>query len=344
MVALGPTVGRATTGAFVDPIDQPASVSALAEKSQIFALARAGGRLVAAGVRGHILVSDDAGKTWRQSAVPVSVDLVGLSFPTAQQGWAVGHGGVVLHTSDGGLNWQRQLAGLDSSRQAEVHYNASALSPLAASALAQEKQLMQVPRGQPFLDVYFENVTEGFAVGTFNRIFRTVDAGKRWTPWMDRVDNPDQLHFSAIRGRGDRVFLTGERGQVWSLDRTSQRFVSVATPYTGTLFGLQIGAPQQLLAFGMRGSLYQSDDDGHRWNKLQAGGSGAGITAAAELPDGRVVLVDQAGEIRVRGAAPASLVKIIPGPRRMPLFAVVAVNASRIVMGGALGLMTFDLP
>lgn len=342
-VGLVAVMAGAQAEKFVDPINQPAVQSVLAKHAPVYALARAGERLIAAGVRGHILVSDDAGKTWRQSMVPVSVDLVGLSFPLAEQGWAVGHGGVVLHSADGGMTWQRQLAGLESARAAEAYYTAATSTPAAASALEQEKQLLSVPRGQPFLDVYFENSEVGFVVGTFNRIFKTEDGGKTWLPWMDRVDNPEQLNFSSIRGRGDRVFLTGEKGKVWKLDRTLQRFVGVSTPYNGTLFGLQIGDENSVLAFGMRGALYRSGDDGAHWERLPVDGSVAGITSSVELPDHRIVLVDQAGEIRLGDHQSKTFLKV-KLPRSMPLYAVTATGKTQVVLGGALGLLSQDLP
>src|SRR4029079_5611384 len=74
-------------------------------------LARAGQRIVAVGQRGHVLYSDDAGKSWKQATVPVSSDLVAVPFPDATHGWAVGHDGVVLHTDDAGVTWTRQLDG-----------------------------------------------------------------------------------------------------------------------------------------------------------------------------------------------------------------------------------------
>ena len=43
--------------------------------------------------------------------MPVSADLTALHFANAQQGWAVGHEGVVLHTPDGGASWTLQLDG-----------------------------------------------------------------------------------------------------------------------------------------------------------------------------------------------------------------------------------------
>lgn len=96
---------------FQQPLDVPARSSPFASSSPLLSVATAGQRLVAAGWRGHIVHSDDQGVTWKHAQVPVSVDLVALSFPTAMQGWAVGHGGVILHTKDGGGTWQRQADG-----------------------------------------------------------------------------------------------------------------------------------------------------------------------------------------------------------------------------------------
>ena len=108
-LVLSQGVARATS--FVDVLDQPARLSALAVRSPLLATARAGDRLVAVGQRGHILYSDDSGKNWLQASVPVSADLNAVSFPTPQQGWAVGSDGVVLHSSDAGQTWTRQLDG-----------------------------------------------------------------------------------------------------------------------------------------------------------------------------------------------------------------------------------------
>src|SRR5688572_31283560 len=94
-----------------DVLDTPAQKSALAPRTLLTGLARAGERVVAVGQRGHALFSDDAGKSWQQAEVPVSSDLVAVQFPTATAGWAVGHDGVVLHSADAGKTWARQLDG-----------------------------------------------------------------------------------------------------------------------------------------------------------------------------------------------------------------------------------------
>src|SRR6187431_1150892 len=81
-LALAATAGAADDKGFRDVLDTPALTSALASRAPLSALARAGeNRLVAAGQRGHILWSDDGGAKWQQATVPLSSDLLALSFP-----------------------------------------------------------------------------------------------------------------------------------------------------------------------------------------------------------------------------------------------------------------------
>ena len=127
-VVLGLLQGVTLAADYVDVLDLPARVSALAINSPLSGMARAGERVIAVGQRGHILFSDDAGKHWQQAAVPVSADLTAVNFPTTTQGWAVGNDGVVLHSSDAGATWQKQLDGRQIGALLVKHYTALASS------------------------------------------------------------------------------------------------------------------------------------------------------------------------------------------------------------------------
>lgn len=326
----------AAVPAFQPPQAQAAMASHLAAGSPILALAKAGERIVAVGLRGHIVLSDDGGKHWKQAASPVSSDLLGVSFPSPKQGWAVGHGGVVLHTTDGGVTWTRQLEGRQASSLAIKHYEAQLAAGAPATPYLKREQSLAVDGTQPFLDVYFESDSVGYVVGTFNRLFRTEDGGKSWTPWMDRTDNPDELHFYAIRGGANGTYLVGEQGMVWRLDAATQRFVSMRTPYKGTLFGLVSDGPGSLLVFGMRGSLLRTTDDGKNWETVKTG-SPAGITSGAVLQDGAIVLVNQAGGIdlsRDHGKTFTALKSAQP----MSYFGVAALGGKQIGLAGSEGV------
>jgi photosystem II stability/assembly factor-like uncharacterized protein len=322
---------------FQNPQDLPAANSELAARSPLLAVTRAGQRIVAVGQRGNVVFSDDGGTTWKQASVPVSSDLVAVSFPSPTHGWAVGQGGVVIHSSDGGTTWTRQLEGKQAAQIALGHYEAQQGSNAAAAQLVErEKRLQEGGGTQPFLDVLFESETTGFVVGAFNRIFRTEDGGKTWTPWMERTENPNELHFYAIRRGGNDIYMTGEQGMVWRLDAATQRFVALPTPYKGTLFGLVVDeGAGSLLVFGMRGSLLRSADGGRSWTQITTA-SPAGITAGETLPDGRIVLANQAGGLELSRDHGKTFVPLKPAAP-MAYFGIAALAKDRVGLVGAQG-------
>lgn len=326
-----------TAWAFTKPQDLPAVISAQAPLSPLLAVAHAGARIVAVGLRGHIVFSDDGGKTWTQAASPVSSDLLAVSFPSPRQGWAVGHGGVVLHSADGGTSWVRQLEGRQASNMAVRHYESQiATNPQLERVLQREKSLAADGGTQALLDVHFDSETTGYVVGTFNRIYRTEDGGKTWAPWMDRTDNPNELHFYTIRSGGGGLYLAGEQGMVWRLDTATQRFLPIPTPYKGTLFGLVAVDADNLLVFGMRGSLFRSGDRGKTWSRV-ATSSAAGMTAGTTLPDGKVLLVNQAGGLELSHDKGQTF-HTVKASRPMSYYGVAPQGQGRVSMVGAEGV------
>ena len=287
-----------TALAYKTPVEVPAMPSKLAAYAPLIGVAKAGKRIVAVGLYGHIVYSDDEGKSWMQAQVPVSSDLVAVSFTDEKNGWATGHYGVVLHTTDGGATWSKQLDGKAAAEITLKYYAAKTgadLTPDVERAVRQAKALIDEANTQTMLDVHFDNGREGYVVGTFNRIFRTEDGGKTWTPLMDRTDNQKELHFYAIHTDSKSTYLTGEQGMVWRLDKARNRFVAIQTPYNGTLFGIIVDG-DILLVYGMRGSLLRSEDQGKTWERVPMEQK-AGITGGAVLPNGQIMIANQAGSV-----------------------------------------------
>jgi photosystem II stability/assembly factor-like uncharacterized protein len=282
---------------FSDPLDTPAMPSALATSSALTAITRAGRRLVAAGPRGHILLSDDAGRRWRQAAVPVSSDLTAVYFPNPEKGWAVGHDGIVLHSRDGGLHWMKQMDGRQAAALALQYYarQAKAGNAEAERVLPEARRLAAEGADKPFLDVWFVDERVGYVLGAFNMIFKTENGGQSWEPWLHRIDNPKGHHLYAMRGSGKALYIVGELGLVLRLEPVRQRFVRVATPYQGSYFGMLVKA-DLILVYGLRGNAWRSRDGGRNWSRCDIGIS-SGITGAAALDDGRLVLVAQSGHV-----------------------------------------------
>lgn len=315
---------------FNDPLDQPAALSPLATTTPMIALARAGERLVAVGLRGRCLISDDGGETWIQASVPVSSDLVAVRFIDAKKGWAAGHDGVILHSEDGGQTWVRQLDGRMLERMLTRHFEQLQAQGDADAAAYLEEVGMNFQHGpeQAILDLWFEDEHNGFAVGTFGTLIATRDGGKTWESWLERADNPSRLHFYSIYGSDGEVFASSERGVVFRLNRQKGRFEAIDTGYGGGLFGIT-GTAKALIVYGLRGNAYRSLDRGDTWEPLRTHVE-TGINGAALLDDRRMVFVTQDGQVLVtadagesfsafRVARPTMLTGVVPAGRERVL-------------------------
>jgi photosystem II stability/assembly factor-like uncharacterized protein len=327
--------GGAHAASYVDVLDLPATPSALAVRSPLVGIARAGERLVTVGQRGHILYSDDAGNQWAQASVPLSSDLSAVFFPSATQGWAVGNDGVVLHSSDAGATWRKQLDGRQIGDLLIKHYTA-----LATAEPANEQWPLLVAEGQrlaaegadkPLLDVWFANDKLGYVVGVFNLILRTEDGGQSWTPFQDRTDNPQGFHLNAIASAGDGLYIAGEQGLLLKWDEARQRFGALQTPYQGSFFGV-IGKPGEVIVYGLRGNVLRSTDGGEHWSPLTSGLQ-VSITAAIVNPQGQYELFTQAGHTLL-SQTDSTRLQLLPQQDLSPVAgATLAANGSLVVVG-----------
>ncbi|MCE5990177.1 YCF48-related protein [Pseudomonas sp. LM20] len=310
VLTLAALQGAAQAAPFTDVLDLPAMPSALVASSALRDVTQAGQRLVAVGPRGHIVYSDDHGAHWQQAQVPVSADLNAVSFATPELGWAVGHDGVVLHSRDGGVHWQKQLDG---------------------RALAE--QLPGTGSDNALLDVWFSDARNGYAVGVFNLLLRTVDGGEHWQPWLDHSDNPQGLHLTSLAAVGDELYITGEQGLL--LKQDGERFSRVETPYAGTLFGA-VGKPGVLLVYGLRGHAYRSTDGGQQWQAVSSSVN-TSLTAAGVDRDGQLWLASQAGDLLLSRDDGASF-RPVPQSARGPVTALATDTGNGLVLVGERGV------
>lgn len=277
--------------------EQSSLPSALATQSLMLDVALAGQRLVAVGERGFILLSDDNGRSWRQVSTPVSVTLTRVAFPSPSQGWAVGHAGVVLHSQDGGLSWTKQLDGEHAARlELEAEQQAHRAQPSEQSQLQVDaaQRLLQEGPDKPFLAVHFFDDQRGLILGAYGLAFATEDGGASWQSIRARIDNPSALHLYDIQEAAGGLFIAGEQGLLLRSTDNGQHFSALESPANGTLFGLLATDARGLLAFGLRGKTYLSEDRGDTWRTV-ANTLPITLTAGARLADGSLMLVDESG-------------------------------------------------
>ncbi len=325
--------------AFQDPLDHPAALRTAVANRPLMAVARAGDRLVAVGSRGLVIVSHDGGKTWDQARVPVQSDLLSVHFPTPSDGWAVGHDGVVLNSSDGGRSWTKQLDGRVAAESLGSFYRKAGEAG-DASVLDAARQLernFKDGAALPYLDVWFESPQKGLAVGSYGMIIGTSDGGKTWEPWLHRVENEQWLNLNAIHGVGNDIYIAGEQGTVYKLDRAKGLFRKTSTGYPGSFFGIA-GEGSTLIAFGLLGVAYRSDDGGVNWTTLKMP-AGSTITAGARRPrSAGFVLVNDAGQILLSDASGREF-RLVQPKKAMRLTGVVEIE-NALALTGLAGVTT----
>lgn len=260
-----------------------------ASESLLLDVKLAGQRLVAAGERGHVLLSDDHGVGWRQVKVPTTRMLTALWFVDERRGWAVGHDGVILATTDAGSSWTLQRDGTAGQGGDPPQ------DPLYAS---------------PLLAVWFADPAHGIAVGAYGLYLETRDGGRTWQTPDQPPDNPDQLHFYAIASPdGQRLLLAGESGILYRSRDRGQSWESLPPAEAGTLFGLVAEpASNRVTAFGLEGNVLVSTDFGDSWTALDSAVAVV-LAGGARRADGRVLIAGSVGtllEVDPRSAAVSS--------------------------------------
>ncbi len=246
---------RATSAAPLQPV--PAAIAVNATAAAMLSAVWAKDHVVAVGDHGVILLSDAQGQNLRQAlTVPLSSPLTGVSFVDAQQGWAVGHWGAILQTSDGGNNWELQRLDTDVDR--------------------------------PLFSVHFFDSQHGVAVGLWSLVLTTDDGGKTWSeqtlappPGAKRADLNLMGLFSDARGT---IYAPAERGQLLRSDDRGKSWSYIDTGYNGTLWSGAVLDDGSLLLGGQRGTVLHGDASGQSWQRvpLQSKGSITAISVSGQ--------------------------------------------------------------
>lgn len=241
--------------------DLPSEFMPEAPRSALMDLAMAGDRVVAVGERGHILLSDDYGRTWRQVATPTRTTLTGVSFASPSSGWAVGHDNQVLVTRDAGESWQRQYLPID-------------------------------PRNH-MLDVHFTDERNGLVVGAYGMAFRTVDGGRKW---IAATVSEEEMHVNRVTaGPSGQLYLALEGGGLLQSGDSGETWDEMESPYDGSLFGVLALNSNTLLTYGLRGHVFRSSDEGTTWDSA-SGTAPVLLIDGLRTATGQIVLAGQNGE------------------------------------------------
>jgi photosystem II stability/assembly factor-like uncharacterized protein len=322
------------------PTKRPATALKTVAHAALTDVTNTGKRLVGIGERGVIIYSDDHGLNWLQAQVPVSVTLTSVRFVDENQGWATGHAGTVLHTSDGGKTWFKQLDG-DAiisliTGSVESFDEKESDSSLRRKAKATARQFAEDGPDKPLLDLYFSDQLHGIVVGAYGLALVTSNGGKSWVPILDRLDNPKSLHLNCISGIGSTIVIAGEQGLLFRSTDRGHRFERIQTEYRGSFFSINAIDERNLVLGGMRGSAFRSFDGGISWEKMHVG-TPATIVAITATSDKKIMIADQTGQL-FEGADHGKIFVRRNVPNGLPLSSITRTESGDYIAVGLRGL------
>jgi photosystem II stability/assembly factor-like uncharacterized protein len=293
----------------------PAELTPYATQTAAMAVTLAGNRLVSVGAQGVILLSDDAGRHFRQAReVPIASTLTAVSFADPKHGWAVGNWGAILRTEDGGETWQLQRSDL----HADI----------------------------PLFGVYFRTVRQGWATGLWSLLLATDDGGANWRlikPPAEHGADRTGLNFNAIFPAGaNTLLIPAEQGKVLLSADNGATWKVIDTGYTGSFWSglaLRDGA---ILLGGLRGSIYRSTDGGLTWRRVPSEGRSS-VTGFTQLADGSIAASALDG-VMLRSTDDGLSFTATQRPDRAELTAVISGDGRNLVFMSADGPTAPQLP
>ncbi len=177
-----------------------------------------------------------ADKQAQAKEVHVRQDLLSVAFPSEKEGWASGRWGTIVHTSDGGMSWEKQASGTDYT--------------LASVSFVDSKM--------------------GWIVGDNGTILHTRDGGKTWV----KQQSPVQfylmgVHFATTErgwavGERTTILYTADGGKSWKVQFKDEDYILKSISFCDDRNGWAVGE---------YGLIYHTEDGGQTWKK-QAGGFG----------------------------------------------------------------------
>jgi photosystem II stability/assembly factor-like uncharacterized protein len=195
-------------------------------------------RACAVGTDGTLLCTTDEGKHWVSRPVDQHIDLYDLTF-VGGQGWAVGAFNTILHSSDGGADWQLQAGGYSKDRLLDE---------------------------QAFFAVAFRDGNRGEVAGLAGKILLTDDGGRTW-----RNDGEDSKRPSlfAVSGVWPSIWAAGKHGAIIQHSDGSGWKTIELRGARQDITDLAV-AHNTALAVGLQGTILRTGDGGKVWTSVAA--------------------------------------------------------------------------
>jgi photosystem II stability/assembly factor-like uncharacterized protein len=314
ILSFAPCLSKADDPSLFDAVLAEQNLDACINDVKVVSLDRAW----AVGDRGLILATSDGGKNWRKQDSRVTCPLYSVAFVDERQGWAVGGWvqqnsgrsvGVILTTIDGGRTW-------NPAKNADI------------------------PR---LFGVQFTGGQELMAWGDYSpsqqsSVFVSRDNGKTWSSSQIQIGHVHDAAWSSF-GQGILIDRLNRVIQVENGIDLSELYVSAKVPCRWS--AIQFASNGYWLV-GDFGQVAHSLD-GRRWQVFSLPGS-ARDRELMRLRDVRaqgehVWVVGEPGNVIWHSRDAGQTWEVQTTDNQLPLVTIDTVQADRVIVGGASGLL-----
>ena len=206
-------------------------------------------------------------------------DLYAVKLASGGQAWAVGAYGTILHSTDDGRTWTRQVSptteplfGVDLVDDQHGWIVGRAGIVLGSTDGGATWRQQSSGTDKHLFDVDFVDEKFGCAVGDWGAILLTTDGGLTWR--MHELKQDVILNGVALLDR-NRGWIVGEAGTVLSTDDGGVTWVRHDVGVNKTLFGVHFADERCGWVVGIDALILSTDDGGVTWT-VQNGSAEAG--------------------------------------------------------------------
>ena len=189
-----------------------------------------------------ILMTSDGGASWSVQSDGLGPWLQDITFVSEDSGYAVGDGGTMLRTVDGGNQWSTlNLQGNLSSRNYTAISMLNNKLGLAVGGWPDNDSIQTLLRttdggdtwmvirdqiGSMLYGVGFKTEAEAYVAGDDGTILTSTDSGKTWNPFV--ISGIENAEFRSVHFRSkDQGVISGLVGVMLMFNDTTNRFAGV---------------------------------------------------------------------------------------------------------------------
>ncbi len=174
-------------------------------------------------------------ETWTPQSSGTAQSLYDAAFVNSKTGWAVGAGGTIRHTTNGGTTWTAQTSGTTQALYA----------------------------------VAFVDATKGWAVGGRGTIMRTTNGGTTWTA---QTSGTTQTLYAVAFVDANNGWAVGGRGTIRRTTNGGTTWAAQTSGTTQTLYAVAFVDANNGWAVGGRGTVRRTTNGGTTWSSQSVGG------------------------------------------------------------------------